>query len=535
MPAFARRQARTVPLPTTRMSSYIRYTLTVHGTLAHIALIVAFWFLSLANADVSAQSTRVQVTSTTTTGWPLIEATVTVVDESGQPITGLPSEAFSATLAGADLELTNLLTTSDPGLGVSIVLSFDVSGSMAGPPLENARAAAHALIAQLGPSDQVAVLAFADGPVVIQQFTADKAILGSAIDGLVAGGNTSLYAGVQESVNLANTSLLPRRAIVLLSDGVNFPDDGALAEPSLTAVEESSVLFMSIGLGDAIDQDYLSKVAGLGHGQFSVAPAPEDLTALFRTAADVLRQQYVLSLDAGLIDPQVAHNGTLAIQSVAGGSAMTGEATIELPAAVLAIPATPLATPDLAGEVEAPLLTTDEAAGSSDENSLLPYALVVAGSAAIIVLSGTLVWRRRRLVPVGQDPDPETNMLSRVHQDSTPVYFPEIQRAVITGAPGAWLEVSPGNQVALGDIPITVGFGSDCMVMLTNGSSVRTERARIWRRDGNYMLHNLSRVGGVSISGRAVTWAVLEDGDEIDIGGCKLLFRDSLATDVTKI
>lgn len=480
-------------------------------------------------ASVSAQSTSLQITSISTEGWPLIDATVAVVDGSGQPITGLPPQAFSATLAGADLKLTGLQTTSDPGIGVAVVLAFDVSGSMAGPPLENARAAGQALIAQLGPSDQAAVVTFADQPVVIQQFTADKDALGVAVNGLAAGGNTSLYAGVQESVRLADTAPLPRRAVVLLSDGYNYGVEVVDPAPSLAAVSESSVLFMSVGLGYAIDQDYLSQLATLGRGQFSVAPAPEDLTALYRTAADVLRQQYVLTLDAGSLDPHVAHGGTLRIQTTAGGGVLAGEATIALPAALLATPVIPVTPP------QAPPPAPEATTASPGEDSLLPYALVAAAGAAAMAVGGTLVWRRRRLVPVAQAPDAETQGPERFDRDSRPVSFPTIQRAVANGAPGAWLEVSPGNLVPLGDTPVTVGFGSDCMVMLGNEPSARTERARIWRREGNYMLHNLSRVGGVSISGRAVTWAVLEDGDEIDIGGCKLLFRDALAGGTAKI
>ena len=40
------------------------------------------------------------------------------------------------------------------------------------------------------------------------------------------------------------------------------------------------------------------------------------------------------------------------------------------------------------------------------------------------------------------------------------------------------------------------------------------------------MLHNLSRIGGVFVSGKAATWAILEDGDEVRIGGQKLIFRE---------
>lgn len=488
-------------------------------------LILAFAVLSAGTgAGVGAQSSSVQITSTTTDAWPTIVSTITVVDGSGQPITGLPAEAFSATVAGAAVELTGLQTTSDPGIGVAVVLTFDVSGSMAGPPLESARAAGQALIAQLGPSDQAAVITFSDQPAVIQPFTADKAALIAAVDSLAIGGNTALYAAVQESVRLAETAPLPRRAIVLLSDGYNFGAEAADPAPSLSTVSESSVLFMSIGLGDAIDQDYLSQLATLGRGQFKVAPTPSDLTTLYQTAAAVLRQQYVLTLDAGSLDPNVANGGALRIQTTVGGEVLAGEATIALPPAVL------VATPAPNAATVAPAPDSVTPPESQSGNSLLLYALIaIAGS---VVVAGGLLWRRRRrLAPVAQAADAESQALERLDRETGPLSYPTIERAVAHSAPGAWLEVSPDNKVPLGDAPITVGFSSDCVVVLSNGSSGRTERARIWRRDGNYMLHNLSRAGGISIKGRDVTWAILEDGDVIDIGGRKLLFRDEQAGD----
>jgi hypothetical protein len=40
------------------------------------------------------------------------------------------------------------------------------------------------------------------------------------------------------------------------------------------------------------------------------------------------------------------------------------------------------------------------------------------------------------------------------------------------------------------------------------------------------MLHNLSRMGVVLVGGKPVTWAVLEDGDEVQVGDARLLFRE---------
>jgi len=41
------------------------------------------------------------------------------------------------------------------------------------------------------------------------------------------------------------------------------------------------------------------------------------------------------------------------------------------------------------------------------------------------------------------------------------------------------------------------------------------------------MLHNLSRLGKVAVAGKPATWAILEDGDVIELGPSRLVFRTS--------
>jgi len=49
---------------------------------------------------------------------------------------------------------------------------------------------------------------------------------------------------------------------------------------------------------------------------------------------------------------------------------------------------------------------------------------------------------------------------------------------------------------------------------------------RIWYRDGKFMLHDLTPGGGTLVSGQRVFWAVLEQGDEIQIGPYFLRFEE---------
>lgn len=154
--------------------------------------------------------------------------------------------------------------------------------------------------------------------------------------------------------------------------------------------------------------------------------------------------------------------------------------------------------------------------------------LAAIGALAIVVVAGTtggmFLARRRRVAvlaadvalrrPAGRDPD-----------------LPVFAGTGPLGAPieaDAWIEVvSPENlgPFPLGEEPVTVGFTGDCTICLPDSGGQVGARLRVWRREGRYMLHNLSRLGAATVGGKPVTWAVLEDGDEIQVGSCKLVFR----------
>lgn len=72
----------------------------------------------------------------------------------------------------------------------------------------------------------------------------------------------------------------------------------------------------------------------------------------------------------------------------------------------------------------------------------------------------------------------------------------------------------------------TLGTDNRCQAVLSDGrGDVAPEHARIWHRQGKFMLHHLNRHGQTKIDGRSVTWAVLESGDKIEIGPYCLRFE----------
>jgi VWFA-related protein len=464
---------------------------------------------------------QVEITSADTGAWPSVQVTLTVRDTAGQPIPNLTPDAFSAEIAGQPVAITNLGTTSDPGLGVAVILAFDTSGSMSGPPLDQAKAAGKTLLALLGPDDVAAVVAFADAPQTVQTFTADQAALSRAVDGLQAAGNTALYAAVAQTAALAGQAPLPRRAVVLLSDGVDFGGIGGVDPVStITSVAGSGALFFSVGLGADIDEGYLQQLADAGHGQLLLAPAPNDLEALYQDAGNVLRQQYVLTLDG----PTELAPGdvSLAVEVTAGGATAvaTGVLTVPAPAVTTAPTAEPTPAPTASQAPETP---------GASSSSGFPWAIVVVGLAAVAAIGGGtlfLIRYRRRPIAVPEGEEQAAGELRQPIRSNEPVFFPQINRAVEAAEPTAWIEGPDERKTPLTGSPMTIGFSLDCTLQLPPDGDVHVERVRIWRRDGRYMLHNLSNAGSVMVAGRPASWVVLEDGDEIVVGGCQLLFRE---------
>ena len=462
----------------------------------------------------------VRIDSLSLSQFPQVQSTVTVLDPAGNPVIGLPPEAFQASAEGEALPVRGVASATDQGLGIGIVLAIDLSGSMGGQPLAEAKQAAKALIDQLGPSDQVAILAFDDTVRVVQPFAQDRQLLTGAIDNLAAEGNTALYEAVARSVEVAAQNGSPRRAVVLLSDGRDEGTQSGFDQPaSLAAAKQAGVPIFAVGLGGRIEQAYLEELVRTAPGQLMLAPEPEGLTGLYQTIGAILRHQYVLTFDAS----SLPLGGTLSLRVTvsASGALGVGEAALQMPPP----PPEPEAPQPTAVE-PAPVAPAPEqpAAKEQTESSLLIFLLPAGAGLVLAVLVG-LWWRRRRRRP---PPEPDFGRLGLSQEiPPAPSSSPAAEPVVRSKPAEAWLQLitsSSDQRYSLGEEPVTIGYTSDCAIRLPNGAGGRMERVRVWRREGRYILHNLSRNGSVSVAGQPAVWAVLEHGDEIQLGPCRLVF-----------
>ena len=116
---------------------------------------------------------------------------------------------------------------SDKTIRNSIVILIDVSGSMSGSKIENARRSAISTIDRLGNSDEIAVITFSScnrQPSIIIPFTRassqNKESMKQTVGGIRAGGGTALAAATEFAGNYLNSNARSSsRNLIILSDG----------------------------------------------------------------------------------------------------------------------------------------------------------------------------------------------------------------------------------------------------------------------------------------------------------------------------
>jgi len=151
-----------------------------------------------------------------------------------------------------------------------------------------------------------------------------------------------------------------------------------------------------------------------------------------------------------------------------------------------------------------------------------PFILVVPGVAGAALIA----WRvRKRLT---RPPASAEFRLSAAEALSPQDQSPPPLKSNGAAQPDASLQLATPEETRtyrLGPAPVTIGYTAECDIRLPAGDGEQRERVRVWRREGRFMAHALSPSREISISGQRVSWAVLEEGDEIEIGVCRLKFH----------
>lgn len=244
----------------------------------------------------------------------LVRVGVTVRDERGRLVRGLTVVDFTVRDRGVVRPIRQVLAEAAP---MSVAVLFDVSGSMdVASRMQAARLAATALLGALEPGrDEAALLAFDSRLHDVAPFTRDVRTLNGVLGQMDPFGATSLHDAIAAAAARVGERSSPRRAVIVLTDGVDTSSRYTPAEVSAQAASIDVPVYV-IALVLPIDDPAsdratpqagraapatvgsVSDLARWTGGALRYASNPLGARQVAREMVDELRHQYVLGFDA---------------------------------------------------------------------------------------------------------------------------------------------------------------------------------------------------------------------------------------------
>jgi VWFA-related protein len=265
---------------------------------------------------------------------------VSVLDANGLSIPNLAPDNLQLSEDGRPpVKPTSLQSTTNPEAPIAICLAIDVSGSMVGQPLQDAKSAAKTFVDSLGSQDQACVIAFSDqvnldtgafNPAKEANLTSDKNLLKNLIDTLQADTKpgTPLYDAALKSIKIVAMQPPGTRAVILFTDGkdekldqaTNQAGPGSIstAERPIAAAKEAHIPVFTIGLGKEIDSRYLQRIAEETGGRYQETPASDKLTETFQNIGVQLKTQYLVKFKSQAFPDGKDHNLRVRAKTAAG-------------------------------------------------------------------------------------------------------------------------------------------------------------------------------------------------------------------------
>ncbi len=219
------------------------------------------------------------------------------------------AQEFVTDLTEADIEVfedgvqQKLCVFTRERLPLSLAILIDTSSSMS-PNMAVARAAALRLVQTLKPVDEASIIEFNQRQNVVQDYTSDKALLATALEGIQADGTTglynALYVSLQELARRGRTGEVRRRALVVLSDGEDtssiVSDDQVVERVRKSGATLYAISLQVKKVNATMEQHqaayFLTAVARESGGRVYFPAALRDLDGVYDVVAEELRTQY---------------------------------------------------------------------------------------------------------------------------------------------------------------------------------------------------------------------------------------------------
>ena len=241
----------------------------------------------------------------------LVLLPASVEDRRGRIVTGLKAGDFKLTDERVPQQIKYFSVESDEPVAIAFVL--DVSGSMRqSGKMEAAKEAVRFFVDQLRPQDRFALICFADDQVSwVTEFTSDRKRFVERLMVQEGYGQTALNDAVAAIPKLVDDSTKGRKAIVLITDGVDNASKLTLQQSVATArkveVPIFTVGFSTLPWEDrkkskdlGFNMSVLQLFADETGGALFVVQDPDEMKEAVSRISTELRHQYLIGYSPGL-------------------------------------------------------------------------------------------------------------------------------------------------------------------------------------------------------------------------------------------
>lgn len=275
---------------------------TLRGLRAGLSVVA----LMTASAGVAGQAPA--QTPTFRGGVDLVTIRAIVRDGKGRPVMTLTSKDFELLDNGTPRTIAAVEQDNGP---IGVALLFDISGSMdVNDRYDKAREQGYFLLSGLrNGEDEAAIFAFDSRLHVIQPFTTELDRLRGTVTEFSRWGMTSIHDAIASASRTMDARATRRRALVVLTDGIDTGSKLTPAEVSGIASSIDLPVYI-VAVVQAIDdprrggsnQALAGELADLARwtgGQLFVATSTSEASAVARQIVDELRQQYLIAFEPG--------------------------------------------------------------------------------------------------------------------------------------------------------------------------------------------------------------------------------------------
>jgi VWFA-related protein len=221
-----------------------------------------------------------------------IQVTVTVTDDAGRFVGGIPRADFAVAEDGKQQPITYFASEDVP---LELIVAVDISGSMTTSMTKLKKAVKDFLGAVPG-KDQVTLLGFNDSVFALTRKTTDPLERVKAVDRLAPWGATALYDVIVRAIDMLGRQT-GRKALVVFSDGEDQGSHVSLDDVERRLQAADVTLYM-IAQGRGVSQEYLRKTMQRltvpTGGRVFTTDSVDQLHGAFEELLDELSNQYLL-------------------------------------------------------------------------------------------------------------------------------------------------------------------------------------------------------------------------------------------------